>query len=226
MDSALVLGLIGIAIVDSLNPSLFIAQFYLLTTPRPAARVIAYIAGVLVVNFFGGVLILGGARAVIGTFFADLDVLVGFGLQLALGLLLIAFGVWMRLGHSSPTGEPRRLKSMHLGAAFAFGMVVMLNEITTALPYFVAIERIASADLPTALNVGALVLYNGVFALPLFGFLLAFLAVRERFATWIARINAGLAYWLPRIMKYGSLAFGALLALNGGTYFVRGAPLF
>ncbi|MDZ4765521.1 MAG: GAP family protein [Chloroflexota bacterium] len=224
MDVSLLVALIGIAVVDSLNPSLFIAQFYILTTVRPVVRVIAYIAGVLVVNFVGGVLIVSGARAVIGTFFSDLGITAQYGLQLAVGLLLIAFGVWMRVNRMQ-IGAGRQLKSMKLGAAFGFGMLVMVNELTTALPYFVAIERIAAANLPPALNIVALAVYNLVFALPLFGFLLAFLAVRDRFATWITRANDWIARWMPRLIKYGSLAFGALLSVNAGAYLVAGVTL-
>ena len=102
----------------------------------------------------------------------------------------------------------------------------MLNEVTTALPYFFAVERISRAALPVWGDLLALGLYNLVFALPLFGFLGLFLAYRKRFSAQLERISGGVQLWTLRLVKYGSVAVGALLALNAGAYFVVGRGLF
>jgi cytochrome c biogenesis protein CcdA len=210
MTPALILSLTGIAFVDSLNPSLFVAQFYLLTTPKPVPRIVSYIAGVLAANFLGGVLILGGARTVITEFFNSIDPATLNLLQFGLGVVLVGFGLWYK-AEPQPEAEAKKPRSLLPIHTFVLGMVVMVNELTTALPYFIAIERIAQAQLDVPASIVALVLYNLVFALPLFAFLLGFVLYRERFNTQIAAINRWVQVWTPRLIKYGSLVLGIVL---------------
>jgi cytochrome c biogenesis protein CcdA len=224
MTAALLLSLLGIAIVDSLNPALFVAQFYLLTTPRPVPRILSYIAGVLVVNFGGGLLILGGMRQVVANILSGVSPVVLHGAQFVLGLGLVLFGLWFTARPAETEAkQPRSLRPLH---TFALGMVVMLNEITTALPYFIAIERIAGAGLDLFGNLLALLLYNAVFALPLFAFLILLVLFRQRFAAQLGRVTRAVQVWTPRVVKYGSLALGAFLVINGAASLASGAGLF
>jgi cytochrome c biogenesis protein CcdA len=225
MTTSLVLAITGLALLDSVNPTLFIAQLYLLATPDPLRRVVSYIAGVVLVNLFGGLLLLAGVQALLVQFLAGLSDNVWYGAALLLGLALVGFGLWLRqakAGHSA-TRQPRSLHPWH---AFVFGVVVMLNEITTALPYFVAIERLGRANLSTGTNVVTLLLYNLCFSLPLIGFLFAYLALRQRFLAQLSRIEHAVQVWAFRIVKYGSILFGMLLVVDAAAYFVGGATLF
>lgn len=223
MIAALLLPLVGIAMLDSLNPSLFVAQFYLLTTPRPVPRILSYIAGILAVNLGGGLLILGGMRR----FVADLLALASpdllHGLLFALGVGLIVFG--LRSGATADESQAKQPRSLHPAHTFVLGMVVMLNELTTALPYFVAIERIAQAGLDHVGNFLALLLYNAVFALPLVAFLVLLVVFRQRFADQLGRVTRWVRVWTPRVVKYGALACGAALVLNAVAYLATGVPL-
>jgi cytochrome c biogenesis protein CcdA len=214
LSISLLATLIGIGIVDSLNPSLFIAQFYLLTTPKPTNRVIAFIAGVWVVMVLGGILILGGVRTFVTENLSNLPETPVLIAQLVLGVVLLIFG-WRYNAKPAETGEAKKPFSSTLLAAFVLGMVVMVNEITTALPYFIAIERIADANLSWSLNIVALVVYNVVFALPLFAFLGGFLLLKDRFTSQIESINAFIARWTPRIVKYGALILGVVCVVDG-----------
>lgn len=225
MSAALLLAVGGIALLDSLNPSLFVAQFFLLTTNRPVPRILSYIAGVLAVNFLGGLLLLVGARAVIVSLIAQLSPSVLYGTGLALGIGLLALGLWMPLTPQAP--EPaRQPHSLHPFHTFLLGAAVMVNELTTALPYFVAIERLASAGVAGLEAVVVLVLYNLIFALPLFAFLGLFVAYGARFAAQTERISAAIARWAPRVFKYGSLVLGAFLTADASSFFLRGEALF
>lgn len=225
MTGTLLLTLIGIAILDSLNPSLFVAQFYLLTTPKPALRVISYIAGVLVVMIGGGLLILSGIRTVIAEFFASADSTLLYGLQFALGMAILLFGLWMRVSADKDV-EVKKPHSLSLIHTFGLGVIVMINEITTALPYFVALEQIAQAGLNFGETLVALLIYNFFFSLPLFGFLVAFLALQQRFTVAIEKINRFIQKWTPRLIKYASIAFGAVLVLNAGAFLATGTAIF
>jgi hypothetical protein len=86
MTLTLLLTIIGIALFDSLNPSLFLAQLYLLTTQRPVLPVLSYIAGVLLVNLTGGVLVLSGMRALVASLLNTLSNDMLCGGQLVVGL--------------------------------------------------------------------------------------------------------------------------------------------
>lgn len=225
MSLALTASLVGIALFDSLNPSLFLAQFYLIATPRPVPRLVSYIAGVLLVNFVGGVLLLGGAQAFIASFLQNLEGGVLYGAQLVLGLALLLFGLRLRT-KAGADPEVKTPRSLHPGHTFLLGMVVMLNEITTALPYFIAVERISQAQLSVPGDLFALVLYNLVFALPLVGFLTLFVVYRQRFAARLQQVSRAVRVWTPRVVKYGSVAFGAVLAVNAAVYLIVGRALF
>lgn len=225
MSLALITSLVGIALFDSVNPSLFLAQFYLIATPKPVPRLVSYFAGVLLVNFVGGLLFLGGAQALIANFLQHLGGHVLYGVQLVLGLALLLFGLWLK---SEAGADPvvKTPRSLHPGHTFLLGMAVMLNELTTALPYFIAVERISWAQLSLPGDLFALLLYNLVFALPLVGFLLLFMVYRQRSAEQLERLSRKVRVWTPRVVKYGSVAFGAVLVVNGAAFLLAGVALF
>ncbi len=225
MSIALLMTVGGIALIDSLNPSLFVAQFFLLTTAKPVPRILSYIAGVLTINFLGGLLFLAGAQALIVGFLNQLSPSLTYGAALLLGVGLLGLGIWMPLTPSK-NEQARQPQSLHPVHTFLLGAVVMINELTTALPYFVAIGHITSAGISGLLAVGILALYNLIFALPLFLFLGLFMVYGSRFAAQTERISAAIAVWAPRIIKYGSLLLGAFLAVDAAFFFVRGDALF
>lgn len=223
MTGTLLLSIVGIGLVDSINPSLFIAQLYLLTTMRPVPRVLSYIAGGVLTYFIGGILILIGARAIVIEWLAQSPPTLLYGLQLVAGLLILGLGLWMKT--EAQPREVRKPRSLKLTDSFVLGIVVIGNEVTTALPYFVAIEQIAQAKMSMPLNLLALFVYNVVFSLPLLAFLLIFLLFRQRWAGIIERINQSIQHWMPRIMKWLAIVFGAGLALNATVFLVTGTSL-
>jgi cytochrome c biogenesis protein CcdA len=226
MTSGLVLSLIGIAIVDSLNPSLFIAQLVLLATARPTARVLTYIAGVLFIMLVGGVMILAGARQFVTDAIASIIPTTGVILLFIVGLIMLFAGWRIKWNVPTSTTPGKQPHSLHPIATFGFGMVVMINEITTALPYFVALERIAAARVDLATTAMLLILYNFVFALPLFVFLAAYLYMRERFISQMDALNRWITKWIPRITKIIFIGGGAVLVLHGALFFITGQGLW
>jgi cytochrome c biogenesis protein CcdA len=223
MTGPLLASLVGIAFFDSLNPSLFVAQFYLLTTLRPVPRILSYIAGVLTVNFWGGVLLAAGLGAVFTAWFNTIPPSVIYSGIVILGVGLVGFGLWSRLEPAEPTlHKPRSLGLLH---TYLLGVVVMLNELTTALPYFVAIERVVQAELSTLHSLLVLALYNLVFGLPLFVFVVLFVIYGRRFTSQLAGISGWLQRWLPRLIKIGALLLGGVLVVEGAAYFLLGRGL-
>lgn len=211
----LLLTLIGIALVDSLNPSLFIAQFYLFSVAHPIPRIASYIGGVLTANYVGGLLIYTGLGAVIERFTSQISAEWGALLQVILGLVLVTFAILFQARPQKTTPEPQHLTSGGIVLAYLFGMLVMGQEIPTALPYFVALERMAEAQLSLGEVLVALGIYNLVFALPLFAFLGLFLRYHERFTSQIVRISAWVNTWSPRLLRGAALIGGVVLLLSG-----------
>jgi cytochrome c biogenesis protein CcdA len=222
---AILAPVLGLALLDSLNPTLFVAQLYLMTTTRPLARLLSYVGGVLTANFAAGLLVLGGLRSVIANFFDELSPVAVNGGLLALGLALVVYGLTMKVKRDEQQ-VARTPKSLHPFQTYLLGLVVMANEATTALPYFVAIERMVRAGLDALGNLFVLSLYNLVFIAPLLLFVALFVAYRDRFTQQLERFNRGVARWLPRITKWLLLVAGVALLIYGGYYLVAGRPLF
>lgn len=216
MTGALLLSVVGMGLLDSINPSLFIAQLYLLSTARPVPRVLSYIAGGVFAYFIGGILILTGARVVIVDWFEQASPTLLYGLQLAVGLLILGFGLWLKT-EVQPKAAPQS-RSLTLTSSFVLGIVVIGNEVTTALPYFVAIEQIAQAKMTMPQNLLTLLLYNTMFSLPLFAFLLIYLLFRQRWADIIERINQAIQRWMPLIIKGLAIVLGIALVFNAAVF--------
>lgn len=212
--------LTGIALVDSLNPTLFVVQFYLFTTPKPMPRIASYIAGVVTANYVGGVLLLVGLGTVIANLIAQIPPVWLTGFQIVLGVVLFIFGLIFRAEAMAESETIQKPRSMGLIAAFVFGIVVMAQELTTALPYFFAIERIVDARPTLIQSLLALGLYNLVFVLPLLVFMILFARLRHRISTQLERVTLWIRKWVPRLMKAGALIVGTLLMVSGVTQFI------
>lgn len=225
MTLTLLASLTGIALIDSLNPSLFFAQFVLFTMSRPVERILLYIAGVLTANFIGGWLILNGVRAAIADVLASAPGTLMYGIGAALGVIALLFGALYR-PKTTATIDPKRPRSTSLLFSYFFGMIVMVNELTTALPYFVAIEQIGAAQLNAADVLLALVLYNLIFSLPLFAFLGGYIVLRGRFTTALDTITRWTLSAAPRLAKGFAIVLGGVLVVNAAAFFATGVPVF
>ncbi|NDJ36033.1 MAG: hypothetical protein GYB64_15365 [Chloroflexi bacterium] len=211
MTPLLLASLIALAALDSLNPFLFVALLFLLTTPDPLPRSVAYILGILVLNLTAGFLLYGGIRTLIIELLGRIDELILVLAQIALGIALIIYGILAKT--EGPTEEARQPISLRPIHSFLLGMAVMLNEVTTALPYFAAVERLVAARIGIGQVVLGLLVYNAVFALPLVGFVTAALLLRDRFQARIEALSQRVQRLTRVLLKWGSLIFGIILVI-------------
>lgn len=86
--------LAGLAFADSLNPFTIAAEAYLLATPRPFARSLAFLLGTAVTYFAGGMLLLGGWSAAREAIMPLVPSWGWSAAQVALGLALGGFAWW------------------------------------------------------------------------------------------------------------------------------------
>lgn len=210
--SALLASVIAIAAIDSINPNAMAMQVYLLTTPKPVVRSLAFILGDFIAAWFAGLLLAFGIASAIAHIFNSLSEVI-YVLQFILGIVLITLGYNFHkfLQPQSLAKRPKSLKPLH---TFLLGMTMAFVEAPTALPYLVAIERITRANLPLHQTIAILTLYNIIFVLPLTILLGIYFLLRERSIHLIKRINRAIVAWFPKIMRVILIFIGFALILD------------
>lgn len=191
---AVAIPVLGLAVVDSINPSALVVALWWLSQPRAVPRLLAYVAGIAVAYLSLGVALMLGLGAAVRQFGDALDHPVVVSVQLALGLALLAYGIFAPKAASSPPEPPRPRIGGLLGMAL-LGMLVTTVELTTALPYFAAVALMTSAQMPVLQWLPLLLVYNAIFIAPpllLLGLhLLAGRHFEGRFAQWRAALQRG-----------------------------------
>ncbi len=161
---ALLAALIGIAMLDSINPSaLAMTAYILLQAPERLKykSVIAYVCGIFVTYLLLGAALITGSNAALaalpngsGRWLA--------GAQIILGSAMI---LWAVIPHKK---QPKRKVSLVFkpSAMAMLGGGVTIVELSTAFPYFAALGLLQQTHV-TAINKAVLLLaYNIIFVLP------------------------------------------------------------
>lgn len=160
----MLLGLLALALVDSINPSAIVVTLYLLSGGRAPAKVVVYLAAIFLTYLTLGVMMMSGIDALLPSLGAVGSSRLGFVLQGFIGLAMLLYAIRAPTTAKSP---PRVESSASSYAALAFlGLTVTTMELPTAVPYFGAIALLTSADLPMAQWIPLLVVYNAIFVLP------------------------------------------------------------
>jgi cytochrome c biogenesis protein CcdA len=201
--TASLLGVFGLALVDSINPSALGVTLYLLLSGKSArAKVLVYIAGVFLTYFvIGGLLMLG-----LESIQAYLQSSVAYAVQGVVGALLLIYGVF------APS-EPKRktqtkAETQGLAGLFLLGITVTVLEFATALPYLGAIGLLTAANLTIAQWLPILFAYNVIFILPPLGLLVAYSVFGER-------LEKRFVHWQERLKKEARVTWLWIAAIVG-----------
>lgn len=180
--------IVGLAVVDSINPSALLATIALLLRGRPARPLVAvYVAAVLVTYLAVGLALTLGLGL---TPSAVLESDAAYLAQGVLGAALLAYAVTAPGRRDPGPARPRRLPAAGRPAAvFALGVAVTALELPTALPYLGAVGAITRAELAVAEWLPLLLLYNLIFVLPPLGLLAGHLALGERADRLLERLR-------------------------------------
>jgi cytochrome c biogenesis protein CcdA len=155
--------IVGLAVVDSINPSALLATIALLLRGRAARPLVAiYVAAVLLTYLTVGLALTLGLGLTPETL-VESDA--AYLAQGVLGAGMLAYAV-LAPGRGRPVEEPRLPAVTRPAAVFALGMAVTVLELPTALPYLGAVGAITRADLAVGDWLPLLVLYNLIFVLP------------------------------------------------------------
>jgi len=215
MNWPLLGALTGLALADSLNPFTVAAQGYLLGTPRPLGRSVAFLVGTFATYFLGGILLLQGWLA----FFRHLAPRIPAGWigagEIILGLVLAGFAVWTfrRAGGGTPFRPPENLS---VPATLAFAAASTVGDLPSALPYFAAVNRIAAGTDSLAAELLWLAWYNLLYVGPLILMIAAHAFLpSERSAALFGRIRGAIDWSFAKLLP-PLMALGAAFLLYDG----------
>lgn len=184
--------IVGLAVVDSINPSALLATIVLLLRGKPARPLVAvYVAAILVTYFAVGLALTLGLgltpRALVESDAAYLA-------QGVLGAAMLAYAVLApgRGRERGPAADPRLPAVRRPAAVFALGVAVTFLELPTALPYLGAVGAITRADLAVGDWLPLLAAYNLIFVLPPLALLAAHVALGDRAGALLERLRTRL----------------------------------
>jgi cytochrome c biogenesis protein CcdA len=217
----MLLGIVGLAIVESLNPSALVVTIALLSRPKPAPRVFAYVAGIFLVFFTLGVAAVLGGKGVL-EFVKELRKReISYALQLPIGLALLGWAI-VSLRKPPAIHEPSRLSNPPQGSpglVFLLGVGVTMVEALTAFPYFGAIALLLDAELPRRESVMALVAFNLCFVTPPLLLLWVTSTLGRRAPLFLERMRSLIEHEGRVLMLWLFAIVGTYLTLDAIRYF-------
>jgi hypothetical protein len=199
---------LGLALLDTLSPTVIGTTLYLLLTrPRRMGALLGVYLGTVAIAYFAlGVLLMLGLGAVLPH--VD-DTVLAWG-QGAVGVALIVGSFFI------PDGNPDRVRARSITprSVLLLGLGTWLFEFATAVPYFAAIGIMTSAGLPAVQWLPLLGVYVTIMVAPGVLLFLAWAALRERmrdrFERWRKRLSGGSRSTLRWIVGIA----GALILLD------------
>ncbi|MEU6409291.1 GAP family protein [Microbispora sp. NPDC046933] len=217
MSGALLLSLVGLALLDGTSVgTLFIPVWLMLTPGRlRAGRVLVYLTTVMLAYFAIGLVITLGAGPAAAAVGGALDSQAALWVQLAAGVGLFAlsfrFDPKRRGGRDGASRWRERAAAGSASAASLAGLalVAVPAEVATMLPYLGAIAMMSTSGLAVAAMVPLLSAYCLVMVAPAGLLLLARVAaahrvepVLRRVDGWIAARAAGVMGWVLAIAGF------------------------
>jgi hypothetical protein len=128
------LGLVALALVDSINPSAIVVTLYLLSRGRVAAQVAVYTAAIFLTYLTLGTTMMSGIDALLPSLRTMSESRLGFIVQGLIGLAMLLYAIRApATARSAPRVEPGASTSAGLAL---LGITVTTMELPTAVPYF------------------------------------------------------------------------------------------
>jgi cytochrome c biogenesis protein CcdA len=196
MTARFVLSIVAIALTDALNPTPVFACAYLLSTPKPVARVIAFISGVFTIRLLLGAALVIGFGSRINDVTKKLSSgTLGTWLQIGVGCLLVAGAIclWRKPPGKVSKRTQKGPRATGVGAAFSFGFTLTLIESPTDIPYIGALSSIARIQTSTLSEIALLILFNVLYLIPMLCLLGVWLRFGQRSIDAIDRFRSKLS---------------------------------
>ena len=212
---ALALLVLGIALVDGLNPSTIAPALVLAVKQRGVVLVSLFTLGVFAPSLAAGLLVVAGPGQALIDLIPHLGPLAKqlFEIGAAVVLAVLAWILWIHR-HRVAGGMSREPPGGAMGAA-GLGAGIILAELPTAFPYFAALAAIIGSSAGLAGKLELVVLFNVAFVLPL----LVIVGVRA-FAG--PRSEALLALTRGAMERYAGVILPFVVGLIAAVLFILG----
>jgi cytochrome c biogenesis protein CcdA len=215
--AALALAVVGIALLDSLNPTLIVADVYLALGPHPLRRTLGFTIAAFVVTLAGGLAIALGLGDLILSVLPKLSHTVKWDVLIAVGLLLVCGGgvIWWRRDALAHREQASPQEPSQGGSAVLLGAGIASVELVTAFPYFAAIAMVLGASVSFSGKVSLIVLYNLIYVLPLIAIVIVCAVMGEKGGRLLTPISNWIGMRWPLVVAPLAAAAGAGLAAYG-----------
>lgn len=197
----IVAGIVGLGLIDSLNPFSIAAMALVLTGTRHLALGVTFIATTFLIYSLAGIGLLAGWAAVLLQLLPLIPAWVkqvGLGL-LGLGCVVGAVWLWVNRHKGGATKIADLVRTSVLGTAI-YAAYSTISDLPTAVPYFGAVHILAQADLTWKISGALLVVYNVCYVLPLFLLLWLRLSKRPNIDVAFAQIKSWVDWSFTRLM--------------------------
>jgi cytochrome c biogenesis protein CcdA len=200
----------AIALPDSINPSLILADLYLAAGPRPVRRTVMFAVGVFAVTLLGGVLIMLGLAELVRSLLPKLSSDVKYALIVAGGVSLLVGGgaIWVKreaLAERRPSSHEEKAQGQ---SALLMGAGIAGVELLTAFPYFAAIGIIVGSSASAPGKAILLGIYNLVYVLPLIAISIVCAAMGPRASGFLNRTRDRVLTRWPLVVSPLAIALG------------------
>ena len=219
--------LLGIALIDSLNPSIILMTLFLLSTVKPLIRVTTYVSAVFLTNLILGLLVYFGLNATFSIVIERITTTTSwwvYALEFIAAITLIVTALLMRTNYTVKNQEVKPSKITPY-ATFLLGISFTFIEFSTAAPYLAGIALIIKAEIEVLYAFSLFILYNLVYiAIPLL--LIIFYIVRpEKAINFFNIIREKSSKWIKKILKFILLLLGIILLVDFISW-TLGNPIF
>lgn len=179
MTGALLAGITGLALLDSLNPATIVTITLILLSPmrRPVPAALAFVAGAGGTVFVLGLGILLSAGAATNAISGGIAWLRRIAFTVAALALLVAAARRLK---DRPRSAPALPAWFSARTALPLGVVMTGADLPNAFPYFIAIERLITEEVPLGPAIATLAGYAVIYCLPCLILLGMGVALHER----------------------------------------------
>lgn len=187
MSLALLTGIAGLALLDSLNPATIagVALLLLSPLPRPVAAAALFAVGAFTAVLGLGVSLLLGADVAADAVTDVMTWLRRAALLLGAATLAVAGVRRLRARRRAAVVLPVWVS---VRTAVPLGVLVTAADLPNAFPYFLAVERLVTAGVPTGQALTVLAGYALVYCLPCIGLVAAGAAYGDRMRPRLDRL--------------------------------------
>lgn len=187
-----ILFLIGMGLLDSLNPFSIGLQIVLLPIVKKKHHAIWYIVGVFTTYFIGGIAIFTGLDIIIKNVLlkTNFSVMPYPLIELVLGILLIIY-VLTNLISNKKVEDNKKILTVNPTGLFLLGASSTIFDLPTAIPYLAILSKATSMNFSVIHILPFLVLYCIIYLLPMIIIQIVFSIFHERVIPRLMIIKIG-----------------------------------